>query len=103
MDNIWKNLKEQIEYPESGILSKEVFKDDKFDVSLFCMAQGTEISEHTSTRHGFVYVVEGKGNFKLEGQDIVMSDDVIIYMDNNAKHSLKSESNLTFALILFKD
>ena len=52
-----KKLSELVEYPQKGILSKDVVKSDKLNVTLFCMAQGTEISEHTSTKQGFVYVI----------------------------------------------
>ena len=50
-----KNIKKLIEYPKQGILSKEILKNEKLDVSLFCMASGTEIGEHTSTKKSFIY------------------------------------------------
>ena len=100
MTKNWNNLRELIEYPKSGILNKEVVKNNKFDVSLFCMAKGTQISEHTSTKQGLVYVIDGHGEFNLEGEKIVMEPGIFISMNENAVHSLKSESNLTFVLIL---
>ena len=39
-----------IEYPNKGILSKDIVKNKKFNVTLFCMAKGTDIAEHTSAR-----------------------------------------------------
>jgi nitric oxide dioxygenase len=98
-----KDIKELIEYPKEGILSKELIKTEKLEVTLFCMAKGTEISEHTSTKQGHVFIVEGKGIFNLEGQDINMLEGVFIYMKANAVHSLKSEENTTFILSLYKD
>jgi len=97
-----KNIKELIEYPTEGIISKEVIKTDKADVSLFCMAKGTEISEHTSTKQGFVHVIEGKGIFNLERKDIEMKEGVFIFMKENAVHSLKANENTSFLLILIK-
>ena len=97
-----KNIKKLIEYPAEGILSKEVLKDDKVDVTLFCMAAGTEIDDHTSTRSGFVYVVDGKGVFNLEGEDIEMVLGVFIPMEENAVHSLKAGENTSFLLVLNK-
>ena len=95
-----KKINEMIEYPKEGILSKEVSKTDKLDVSLFCMAKATDIGEHTSTKQGFIYVLEGKGIFNLEGEDIVMEPGISIFMKENAKHSLKSEENTSFLLVL---
>ena len=100
MNEIFKNIQDHIEYPNEGILSKEIFKTDMMDVSLFNMAKGTEMSEHTSTKEGFVYVLEGKGTFNLEGKNIKMEKGVIIYMKKNAIHSLKSEENTCFILAL---
>jgi|TARA_B100001964_G_C14208714_1_gene589413 nitric oxide dioxygenase len=97
-----KNIMDLIEYPSEGILSKELLKDDKVDVTLFCMAAGTEIGDHTSTKSGFVSVVDGKGMFNLEGEDIEMVSGVFIPMAENAVHNLKAEDNTSFVLVLNK-
>ena len=97
-----KNIKELIEYPKEGILSKKIIKTDKADITLFCMAKGTEIEEHTSTKTGFVYILEGKGIFNLEDKDIKMEEGVFIFMKENAVHSLKAEENTAFLLVLRK-
>lgn len=95
-----KNIHNLISYSEGGVLSKVVMKDEKSDVTLFCMAKGTAISEHTSTREGFVFVIEGKGIFNLEGNDIVMMSGIFIPLKKNAVHSLKAEENSAFLLVL---
>ena len=100
MEN-FKEIRKMIEYSEQGILSKDILKNNKLNVSLFCMAKGTEISEHTSTKQGFVYVVEGKGIFNLEGEDIEMKPSVLIFMEENAVNSLKADASTSFLLFLF--
>ncbi len=95
-----KQINELIEYPEKGVLSKDIVKNNKLNITLFCMAKGTDISEHTSTKQGFVYVIEGDGIFNLEGKDIAMSPGVFIYMEENAVHSLKANENTSFILVL---
>ena len=95
-----KNIKQMIEYPKQGILSKEIAKTSKQDVTLFCMAKGTDMGEHTSTKQGIVYVTEGKGVFNLEGKDIKMLPGTFIYLEKNAVHSLRAEENTAFILIL---
>ncbi len=95
-----KNLKLMIEYPKEGVLSKEIYKDKKLNVTLFCMAKDTRISEHTSTKAGTIYVIEGRGIFNLEGKDIMMKEGVFIHMKENAVHSLKAEENTSFLLSL---
>ncbi len=99
--NNYKNIQEMIEYPSSGILSKEILKTKQFDSTLFIMAKGADLSEHTSTREGIVHILEGKGVFTLEGDDIEMNPEVFINMNRGAVHALKAEENTAFVLILF--
>ncbi len=96
-----KNIKELIQYSKDGILSKEI-KKGKMNVTLFCMAEGTEISDHTSTKEGFVYVIEGDGVFNLEGKEIEMKPGVLIYLEKEAVHSLKVRKNTSFILSLIE-
>lgn len=99
MEN-FKEIRKMIGYSEQGILSKDILKNNKLNVSLFCMAKGTEISEHTSTKQGFVFVIEGKGIFSLGGKNIEMLPDAFIQMRENVAHSLKAEENTSFLLSL---
>ena len=94
------NLQDLIEYPADGINSKVLLKDNNSQYSLFCLAAGTEISEHTSTRNAVVSVVEGKGNLNLEGTDIALAPGVFIFMPANAPHALQAVDNLAFVLTL---
>lgn len=93
-------LKEQIEYPHSGVFSKVLAKDTVCQYTLFCLAANTDISEHTSTRNATINVLEGMGLLSLAGENIKLEAGVFIFMAANAPHALKAESNLTFLLTL---
>ncbi|MDB9527035.1 cupin domain-containing protein [Oscillatoria sp. CS-180] len=93
-------LKDNIAYPESGVLSKVLWKDEICQYSLFCLAASTEISEHTSTRNATVQVVEGSGLLTLNGEQISLTPGVFIFMEANAPHALEATSNLAFVLTL---
>ncbi|MEK6906657.1 MAG: cupin domain-containing protein [Nanoarchaeota archaeon] len=95
-----KNVKELIEYSKGGVVSKVILKESWKNVTLFSMFKGTNISEHTSTRKGMIYVIEGDGIFNLEGKDIKMTPGIFIFMKENAVHSLKAKENTSFLLIL---
>ena len=94
------NVRKMISYSEGGITSKVILKTERMNVTLFCMASGTELSEHTSTKEGLVYVLEGKGTFTLEGKEIPMLPDVLIHMKSGAVHSLEAEESTSFLLVL---
>ena len=93
-------IDELIEYPKSGILSKVLLKNQTGDTTLFCMSKGSELSEHTSTKEGFVLVIEGEGIFTLKGKKIKMIKNVLIHMNKKEVHSLKANKNTSFLLIL---
>ncbi len=93
-------LRERIEYPDGGVLSKILFKDSNCQHTLFCLAAGTNISEHTATRNAVINVIEGQGILTLEGKDIQLEPGMFVFMCANAPHALKAEENLAFILIL---
>lgn len=93
-------LKDKIEYAETGIVSKVLLKVPHCQYTLFCLAAGTDIAEHTSTRNAVVQVIEGQGTLTLEGQDIHLETGIFVLMPANAPHALKAEANLAFLLTL---
>ena len=96
----WKSVGEMIAYSDGGIVSKVLAKTQRGNVTLFCMAKGTDMSEHTSRMDGFIYVVEGRGVFRLEGKGIRMEPGVMIFMKKGAVHSLSAAKNTAFILCL---
>jgi quercetin dioxygenase-like cupin family protein len=93
-------LRDRIEYPTEGVLSKILFKDKSCQYTLFCMAAGTDISEHTSPRNAVINVIEGRGILTLEGEEIQLESGIFVFMKANAPHALKAEQNLAFLLTL---
>ena len=96
------SINQLVEYPKQGVISKQILKNEKQDTTLFCMAAGTEIDEHTSTKQGTVFVLEGRGIFNLAGEKTKMMPGVFIFMPKNAVHSLKAEENTSFLLNLVR-
>ena len=93
-------LRNEIQYPAGGVLSKVLVKTANCQYTLFCLASGTDISEHTSSKNAGVTVIEGKGILTLEGRDIALEPGVFVFMPANAPHALKAEENLAFLLTL---
>ena len=93
-------LKDKIEYPATGILSKVLLKLPYCQYTLFCLAAGTNIAEHTSTRNAVVQVIEGQGTLTLEGQDLDLKSSVVVYIPTNAPHALQADTNLAFLLTI---
>jgi quercetin dioxygenase-like cupin family protein len=95
-----RNLYEIMEFPKEGVFSKVIARGDVSNHTLMCLAQGTDITEHTSTREAVVTVLKGKGTFCLKGEKIGMEPGVFIFMPKNAPHSLSADEDLAFLLSL---
>ncbi|MBP7216947.1 MAG: cupin domain-containing protein [Candidatus Omnitrophica bacterium] len=95
-----KELFKMMEFPREGVFSKVLVKTDVSNHTLMCLAKGSDISEHTSTREAAVTVLKGKGTFVLHGKKIKMEPGVFIFMPANAPHSLSASEDLAILLSL---
>lgn len=93
-------LREQIEYRDTGTFNKVLLKDQACQYTLLCLAPNTEIAEHKSTRNATVNVIEGRGVLTLSRQDIALETGVFVLIPANAPHALRSEEKLAFLLTL---
>lgn len=100
MAQIVKKLFDTMEFPKEGVFSTVLAKGEFSNHTLMCLAKGTDISEHTSTREGSVTVLKGKGTFILLGEKIAMEPGVYIFMPKNAPHSLSASEDLAILLCL---
>ena len=98
--SIVKDLTGMMEFPREGIFSKVIVKTEVSNHTLMCLAKGSDISEHTSTREAAVTVLKGKGTFILNGEKIRMEPGVFIFMPKDAPHSLSADEDLAFLLSL---
>lgn len=98
--SVIENLEDLMQFPREGIFSKVLVKTDISNHTLFCMAKGTDMSEHTSTKEAAVTVLKGKGTFILRRKKIKMKPGVFIFMPKNAPHSLRADEDLAILLSL---
>ncbi|MEK6728284.1 MAG: cupin domain-containing protein [Candidatus Omnitrophota bacterium] len=95
-----KDLERLMEFPKEGVFSKVLVKTDISNHTLMCLARGSDISEHTSTREASVTVLKGGGIFILNGRKIKMNPGVFIFMPKNTPHSLSADTDLAILLSL---
>lgn len=94
------DLGKLMEFPRQGVFSKVLVKTPVSNHTLMCLAKGSDISEHTSTREAAVTVLKGEGVFVLNGKKIKMKPGVFIFMPANAPHSLSASKDLAILLSL---
>nr|VFK37006.1 MAG: Cupin domain-containing protein [Candidatus Kentron sp. SD]VFK42087.1 MAG: Cupin domain-containing protein [Candidatus Kentron sp. SD] len=94
----FRDLHEMMEFPEKGIFSKVLAKSDSYGYTLMCLAKGTDIDTHASTKTGVVQVLKGTGLFTLFDREIPMKPGIFIFMPKNAPHALKADQDLAILL-----
>jgi len=96
-----QDLGSLMEFPREGVFSKVLVRTPVSNHTLMCLAKGSDISEHTSTREASVTVLKGKGTFVLKGKKIRMKPGLFIFMPKDAPHSLSASEDLAILLSLF--
>ena len=94
------DLTEEMKFSSTGIYSQVLAKGDNYHYTLMCLARGTDIDTHTSTKTGVVQVLKGRGVFRLFEKDIVMTPGVFIFMPADAPHALRADEDLAILLCL---
>ena len=97
-----KDLNELMQFPKEGVFSTVLAKSDSYNYTLMCLAAGTDIDTHTSTKNGVVQVLKGKGVFRLFDRDIEMKPGMFIFMPKDSPHSLNAKEDLAILLLLTK-
>jgi len=95
------SIGESVSYSAGSIISKIIYKSDKLLVTLFAVAKGEAIEEHTTTKEAIVHILEGEGKFYLKDQwrDFKAGD--YFYMPVNLIHAIASKTDFKFLLYQF--
>lgn len=96
------NINNEIEFRAGGIYSKVLATSRHFSATLMCMGAGTVMDEHTTPRAGVLHVLQGRGEFVLEGEKLVMEPGAIIKMKPSASHALSAQEDVAFLLYLYE-
>jgi quercetin dioxygenase-like cupin family protein len=97
-----KDLEKLMQFPREGIFSSVLAKSASYNYTLMCLAKGTDIDTHTSTKNGVVLVLKGTGVFTLFGRKLPMKPGTFIFMPKDSPHALKAKEDLAILLLLTK-
>jgi len=86
--------------PERGILSQTLARHATFELVLFAMAAGEQLSEHTAAQPVIVHVLDGEAELTVAGDSHSLSRGTWLYMQPRTAHSIVAGTPLVFALYL---
>lgn len=97
-----KDLGSMIEFAKGGIVSKVFLDRPAANMTLFCMAEGQSLSEHTSSKPAAIHVLQGRGVVHLGEERYDALPGTWIFMPKEQRHAVDATEDLVFLLTLFK-
>ncbi|MCJ7806963.1 MAG: cupin domain-containing protein [Clostridia bacterium] len=97
-----QNLKNQTEYQQDAVVSKEILKKETGIVTLFAFDQGQGLSEHTTPFDALVYVLDGTAEIIITSQSFTVKEGETIIMPANKPHALKANERFKMLLVMIR-
>ncbi len=92
----------EVEYSDGGIVSKQVIKNEKGNISLFAFDKGESLSEHTAPFDAIVQIIDGKANIIIGGEDNFLDAGESIIMPANISHAVLATERFKMVLTMIR-
>ncbi len=96
------NFNDLVEYSSGGVVSKQVIKAEKGNVTLFAFDAGQGLSEHSAPFDALVQVIDGSVQVMIGGNPFELKAGESIIMPANIPHSLKAITAFKMILIMIR-
>jgi quercetin dioxygenase-like cupin family protein len=97
-----QNLATHQPIPEDGILTGQIFDDDKLRVVLFTFSAGQRLSEHTASTTALLHFLSGEATITLGSDTIEAGSGTWVRMEPGLAHSVVTKSPVAMLLVLLK-
>ncbi|MBX3084883.1 MAG: cupin domain-containing protein [Anaerolineae bacterium] len=87
--------------PES-IISRQVYKDEHVNVTVFGFDAGQALSEHTASQPATIQILDGEATITLGEEVVEATIGTWIHMLPNTRHSVVAKTPLIMLLTLLK-
>ncbi|MCQ2752606.1 MAG: cupin domain-containing protein [Coriobacteriales bacterium] len=92
------NLAQEIEYQPAQVVSKTIVQNKEISMTLFSFDKGEELSTHAAGGDALVTVLDGTGQFVVDGQEFILNIGESLIMPKDIPHSV--HANEKFKMLL---
>jgi quercetin dioxygenase-like cupin family protein len=96
------DLRQPVETPDDGIVSRAIYNDDEIRVVHFSFAPGQQLSDHTAPVPVTLEVIEGEATITLDDAVVEGRPGTWMHLPANTPHSVVAASPLLMLLTLLK-
>lgn len=95
-------LNELVDYQEGSVVSRQILKKDRGNITLFAFDEGQVLSEHTAPFDAVVHVLEGEAEITISGKPIRAGAGEMVIMPANEPHALKAITKFKMLLTMIR-
>lgn len=96
------DLKELVSYEKGEVQSLTLAQRPGVGITLMAFSSGEEISTHAAAGDAFVTVLEGEGEFTVDGKPNLLKEGESIVMPKDIPHAVKAVSDFKMLLVVVK-
>ncbi|GAB4319222.1 MAG: cupin domain-containing protein [Candidatus Sumerlaeia bacterium] len=93
---------ELIRPAEGGIVSRAILKSGGGNVTLFAVAAGEEISEHTAAFDALAFVLDGAAQITVGGTTHMVRAGELLILPAHVPHGLRAEASFRMMLVMLR-
>ncbi len=93
-------LKDLVEYQDGQVVSRTLVQNDKVSMTVFSFDKGEEISTHAAGGDAMVTVVEGTGQFTVDGREFVLTEGETLIMPKDIPHGVYGKERFKMVLVI---
>lgn len=95
-------MKNNIEYNDHSVVSKQLIKKRNGSITLFAFDQGEGLSEHSTPFDAFVQILDGEALITIDKKDHTLKAGEYIIMPANIPHKLHAPARFKMLLCMIK-
>jgi quercetin dioxygenase-like cupin family protein len=95
-------LTDLVNYQEGSVVSRQIVKREKGNVTLFAFDEGQGLSEHTAPFDALVQMIDGEAEITISGRSIRVKAGEMLIMPANEPHALKAIVRFKMVLTMIR-
>ncbi len=89
-------------YQPASVVSRTLIKSKAGTVTTFAFDAGQELSEHTAPFDALVHVIDGQGEFAIDGKPHVVAAGQLLLLPANRPHAVRAKQQFKMILTMIR-
>ena len=96
------SLEDHVDYAEGSVVSKTLLQKEIGNLTLFSFDSGQGLSEHTSPFDAVIYILDGKAEVTIGGEQKPVQAGEMLIMPAKVPHALHAAQRFKMLLIMIR-